>query len=95
MSAGNKTSKDLLSKLFFNMLPVQILIFAMGSINSIVDGAMAGRFIDAASVGVIGLFYSVVRLILAISSVFLGGTSVLCGRYMGKGEMDNTEGVFH
>jgi Na+-driven multidrug efflux pump len=94
MSAGNKTSKDLLSKLFFNMLPVQILIFAMGSINSIVDGAMAGRFIDAASVGVIGLFYSVVRLILAISSVFLGGTSVLCGRYMGKGEMDNTEGVF-
>jgi Na+-driven multidrug efflux pump/anti-sigma regulatory factor (Ser/Thr protein kinase) len=94
MSAGNKTSKDLLSKLFFNMLPVQILIFAMGSINSIVDGAMAGRFIDAASVGVIGLFYSVVRLILAISSVFLGGTSVLCGRYMGKGETDNTEGVF-
>ena len=31
-------------RLFFKLLPVQILIIAMGSINSIVDGAVAGRF---------------------------------------------------
>ena len=90
----NKSSDKLLSKLFFTMLPVQIMIFAMGSINTIVDGAMAGRFIDATAVGVIGLYYSMVNILNAVSSVVLGGTTVLCGKYMGRGEIDKTEGVF-
>lgn len=76
------------------MLPVQILIFAMGSINSIVDGTMAGRYIDANSVGVIGLYFSMVNVMNTIGSVLLGGTTVLCGRYMGRGELQKTEGIF-
>ncbi|MCR5221370.1 MAG: ATP-binding protein [Lachnospiraceae bacterium] len=94
MNTDKHTSDKLLSGLFFSLLPVQILIFAMGSINSIVDGVMAGRYIDAASVGVIGLYFSMVNIMNAIGSVLLGGTAVLCGRYMGKGELDKTEGVF-
>ena len=81
------------SKIFFKLLPVQILIVAMGSINSVVDGVIAGRFINAASVGVIGLFFVMVNMINAISSVFLGGSSVLCGRYMGMGDIDKTRGI--
>lgn len=65
----------------------------MGSINSVVDGVIAGRFINAASVGVIGLFFVMVNMISAISSVFLGGSSVLCGRYMGMGDIDKTRGI--
>ena len=84
----------MVGKLFFSMLPVQILILAMGSVNSIVDGAMAGRFIDASTVGVIGLYYSMISVINALGSVLLGGTTVLCGRYMGRGNMEKTEGVF-
>ncbi len=76
------------------MLPVQILIFAMGSINSIVDGTMAGRFIGADAVGIIGLYFSMVNVMNAIGSVLLGGTTVLCGRYMGRGELQKTEGIF-
>lgn len=94
MSGKSKTPGDLLSRLFFSMLPVQILIFAMGSINSIVDGAMAGRFIDASTVGVIGLFFPVIQIILALSSVILGGSTVLCGIYMGKGNLEDTKGIF-
>ncbi len=91
-----KTNADnkMIGKLFFNMLPVQILIFAMGSVNSIVDGVMAGRFIDATSVGVVGLYYSMVNFISAAGSVLLGGSSVLCGRFMGRGDVQNTESVF-
>jgi len=94
MSRKRKKAGNLLSRLFFNMLPVQVMIFAMGSINSIVDGAMAGRFIDSSTVGVIGLFFSMVLIFQATSSVLLGGTSVLCGRYMGKGDLRKTEGIF-
>ena len=46
------------------------------------------------TIGVVGLFYSMVNLLTAVSSVLLGGTSVLCGRYMGRGEMQKTRGVF-
>ncbi len=87
-------SDKLLSRLFFGMLPVQIMIFAMGAINTIVDGAMAGRYIDASAVGVIGLYYSMVEIMTAVGSVLLGGTAVLCGRYMGRGESKSTEGIF-
>ena len=85
---------DIVSKLFFSLLPVQILIFAMGFINTIVDGVMAGRFIDPDSVGVIGLYFSMVNIFNAVGSVMIGGTAVLCGRYLGRGDIDKTRGIF-
>ena len=94
MKTKLKHNDSLIERLFFHMLPVQILIFAMGSVNSIVDGVMAGRFIDATSVGVIGLYYAMVNVLNAVGSVLLGGSEVLCGRFMGRGEKDKTEGIF-
>ena len=90
----NKTDNRMLEKLFFNMLPVQVLIFAMGSVNSIVDGVIAGQFIGPKAVGVVGLYYSMVNIYNATGSVLLGGTAVLCGRYMGRGDRKKTEGIF-
>ena len=92
----NKTGgkNDVLTRLFFKLLPVQIMIVAMGAINSIVDGTVAGRCIDAGSVGVVGLSYSFVNLINATSSVLLGGSSVLCGRAMGSGDVKKTNVVY-
>ena len=87
-------NNDLVSKLFFSLLPVQILIFAMGFVNTIVDGVMAGRFIDPDSVGVIGLYFSMVNIFNAVGSVMLGGTAVLCGRYLGRGDIAKTKGIF-
>ncbi|WP_026511647.1 MATE family efflux transporter [Butyrivibrio sp. LC3010] len=90
----HQSNKVMLEKLFFKMLPVQILIFAMGAVNTIVDGAIAGRFVDPVAVGVVGLFFPVVNLLNAISAVMLGGTAVLCGRFMGSGDMEKTNGIF-
>ena len=85
---------QMLTRLFFNMLPIQILIFAVGSINSIVDGSMAGRFIGSNAVGIIGLYYPMVNIMTAAGSVLLGGTAVICGMYMGKGNLKKTDGIF-
>lgn len=89
-----RNKNDLISKIFFSMLPVQVLIYAMGFINTIVDGVMAGRFIDAQTVGVVGLYFSMVNIFNAVGAVILGGTTVLCGRYMGRGDAQKTQGVF-
>ncbi|MCR5156516.1 MAG: ATP-binding protein [Butyrivibrio sp.] len=89
------TSKNqVLERLFFKLLPVQIMIFGMNSINSIVDGVIAGRYIDGKTVGVIGLFFAVVGIVSAISSVILGGGTVLSGNYIGAGDLEKTRGVF-
>lgn len=84
----------MLSRLFFKLLPVQVLIVAMSAVNSIVDGAVAGRCIDAETVGVVGLYFSVVRVLSAVEAVMLGGTAVLCGRSMGSGDLEKTNRIF-
>ena len=84
----------MLSGLFFKLLPVQVLIAAMGSVNSIVDGTVAGRCIDSGTVGVVGLHFSFVYLLNATGAVLLGGTAVLCGRSMGSGDLRKTNALF-
>lgn len=83
-----------ISKLFFKLLPIQVMIIAMGAINSIVDGSVAGQFIDAQTVGVVGMYYVIINILNAIGNTLLGGTSVLCGRYMGAGDIEKTKGIF-
>ncbi len=82
------------NKLFYKLLIVQILISAMGSINSLVDGIIAGRFIDSMTVGVIGLFFPIVFVMNAFSAVISGGSAVLSGRYIGAGDLKKTSGIF-
>ena len=93
MTTRNK-QKDIIKKLFFKLLPVQVAILAMGSINTIIDGAVAGRYIDSVTVGVIGLYFPMVQVVSGVSSILLGGTSVLMGKHMGRGDMEKTRGVF-
>lgn len=83
----------IVTRLFFRLLPVQVSVVAMGSINSIVDGIIAGRFIDASTVGVVGLYYTVLRILEGAGAILLGGVSVLCGRYLGSGDLKRTRGV--
>ena len=83
----------MLARLFFRLLPVQAAIVAMGSINAIVDGVVASRFIDPSTVGVVGLYYTMLRILEAVGAVLLGGVSVLSGRYLGSGKIDRTRGI--
>lgn len=90
---GMKKS-DMLTRLFFKLMPVQVAIVAMGAINSIVDGAVAGQFIDSKTVGVVGLYYAMVRVYSAVGDLLLGGTAVLCGKSMGRGDIDKTSSYY-
>ena len=44
-----KTDTKMISGLFFRLLPVQIMLVAVGSINSLIDGAMAANYIGPAA----------------------------------------------
>ena len=89
----NKKQNAMLYRMFTRLLPVQVAVIAMASVNSIIDGVIAARFIDAATVGVIGLYFIMLRILEASGSVILGGVSVLSGRYLGSGRIDKTRGI--
>ena len=91
---NQQNSHEMIIRLFFRLLPVQISIVAMGSVNAIVDGVVAARCIDAATVGVVGLYYTMIRILEAAGSVLLGGVTVLSGRYLGSGSIEKTRGIF-
>ena len=88
-----RSDHDMTASLFFRLLQVQVAIVAMGSVNAIVDGIVAARFIDAETVGVVGLYYPMMRVLEATGSILLGGVSVLSGRYLGSGRIDRIRGV--
>lgn len=94
MKNNHNDTAEMISKLFFRLLPIQVLIIAMGAINSIVDGSVAGQFINSTTVGVVGLYYTMVNVLNAIGNTILGGTTVLCGKYMGSGDLNKTKGIF-
>lgn len=90
---GMKKS-EMLNRLFMKLLPVQVAIIAMGAVNSIVDGTVAGQFIDARTVGVVGLYVAMINVYQAVGNMLAGGTAVLCGRSMGRGDINKTSSIF-
>ena len=74
----------LIARLYFRLLPVQILLLVVNAINGIVSGLFAANFIGPAAVGAIGLFGPINMLLIAIGTTFMGGSQILCGKYMGQ-----------
>lgn len=60
--------------LFLKMLPVEMGLVAMGGFNSIVDGIFAARFINSSAVAVIGLYYTMMRILEAVGGLMPGKT---------------------
>ena len=53
---------DMITNLFFRLLPVQILLLAIGSINSVIDGVMASNFIGANAMTVTGFYMPLIKV---------------------------------
>ncbi len=85
---------SIIEKTFLNLLPIQIVMILISSINSIIDGAIASNFVSVTALAVIALFFPVIKLLETINAIFLGGTQILCGRYIGKNQIQLTTRVF-
>lgn len=94
MSEKNSLNNKIITKLFFRLLPVQILLVAISGINSIIDGAIAGKYIGVIALTVIGLYYPMLKVIDAVNALLTGGSQILCGQFLGKNETEKTRMVF-
>ena len=88
------SDSHMVTVLLFRLLPVQILIAAVGTVNSIVSGLFAGNFIGEAAMSAIALYRPIKLLMGALSVLLFGGSTILCGRYLGRNQQEKIQSLF-
>ena len=84
----------MVTKLLFRLLPIQILLAAVGSVNGIVSSFFASNYVGIDAMSAVGLYSPLSMLVSSISTILVGGAVILCGKYMGKNEQDKVQNVF-
>ena len=85
---------QILTKLVFRLLPAQILLAAVGSVNSLVSGYFASNYVGIDAMSAVGLFGPINMLLTAISMMLVGGSVILCGKYLGQNEQEKLQDNF-
>ena len=89
-----KANFKMITALFFRLLPIQVLLAAIGSVDEIVSSLFAGNFIGADAIGAIGLSTPIGQFTSAVTAMLVGGSQILCGKYMGRNQRSRTQEVF-
>ena len=84
----------MVTMLLFRLLPVQILLAAVGTVNGIVSGLFAGNFVGEAAMGAIALYSPIKLLMNALIALLFGGSTILCGRYLGRNQLEKVQNLF-
>ena len=84
----------LVTGLMFRLLPIQILLALIGSVNGIVSSLFAVNFIGPEAMTAVGLYSPVAMLLSAFSGMLVGGSQILCGKYLGENLIEKMRNVF-
>ena len=89
-----KANMKMTERLMFRLLPVQVLLAAVGAVNGIVSSFFASNYVGVDAMSAVGLYSPINTLLTAISTMLLGGSAILCGKYMGKNQQEQLQNVF-
>lgn len=84
----------MIRKLMFSLLPVQIILAAVGTINMIVSSYFASNYVGTAAMSAVGLYGPLNMLFGAVSLMLVGGSAILCGEYLGQNRQDKLQEVY-
>ena len=93
MKRESHAEYKLLTRLFFRLLPYQILLIVINAVNGIVDSLYASNTIGQSAMTAIGLFGPFNHFLYAASIVFVSGSQILYGRYLAN-ERKKISGLF-
>ena len=91
---GQAANAKMISKLLFRLLPIQILLAAVGSVNGLVSSFFASNYVGVDAMSAVGLYSPLNMLVNAVSTILVGGAVILCGRYMGRNEQEKVQSIF-
>lgn len=93
MTAGT-SNRELISKLMFRLLPAQVFLAVINSLNSIISSLFAGNLLGADAMSAVGLYLPFNMFVSALSTMLVSGTTILSGKYIGKNAQDRIREVF-
>ena len=82
------------ARLLFRLLPMQVFLALVGTLNSIISGLFATNFVGKTAMTAVGLYNPINMFVFAISTMLVGGATIMCGKYMGRSEQDKVQNVF-
>ena len=91
---NQNANAKMVTKLLFRLLPIQILLAAISAVNGIVSSFFASNYIGVAAMSAVGLYAPINMLITSISIILVGGSVILCGKYMGQNQQETLKNVF-
>ena len=93
MESQNANAK-MLTKLMFRLLPVQILLYAVGAVNGIVSSYFATNYVGIDAMTAVGIYSPLGMLVTSVGTIFIGGSTILCGKFMGQNAQKKMQNVF-
>lgn len=90
----NGYNEKVTRKLFFSLVPVQILLVMCGGVNIIIDSAFASNLIGPNAVAATGLYGPPAKVLDTINALIFGGAQILCGRYLGENTLKRARSIF-
>ncbi len=84
----------MVKKLMFRLLPVQIILAAVGTINMIVSSYFASNYVGTDAMSAVGLYGPLNMLFGAVALMLVGGSSILCGEYLGQNRQDKLQEIY-
>lgn len=88
------SESKLLSKLYFKLLPYQVLLLVINAITGIVDSLFASNFIGKVAMSAICLYSPLNHFLFAVSIVLVSGSQLLVGEAMGKNDTESVHAFF-
>lgn len=83
-----------ISKLMFRLLPIQVLLNAVGAVNGIVSGYFASNYVGVDAMSAVGLYGPINMLLTSLALLMVSGSVIICGKYMGQNQPEKVQNVF-
>ena len=84
----------LIHRLLFRLLPVQILLMVVGQVNGLIAGLFASNYIGPEAMSTVGLYSPVGTFIIAVSTLFVSGSQIICGKFLGNNQLEQNSRLF-
>lgn len=84
----------ILTRLMFTLLPVQIMLAGIGSVNGIVSSYFATNYVGTNAMSAIGLYGPFGMFMGAVSTMLMGGSAIISSRYLGMNRHDKVQNIF-
>jgi len=91
---AHSSSYQMITKLMFRLLPIQILLAVIGAVNGLISSLFAGNVIGPDSMTATGLYGPVAMLVGSLGGVLVCGSQILCGKYMGENLVQKMQNIF-